>query len=140
MSVRAVRNNNPGNIRIGQPWQGLMPRAQMTPEQAAETAFCVFVSPAMGFRAMAEIFHTYHNIHGFNSLREVISHWAPPNENDTEAYVQAVCQATHYGPDAPFPFGAPAAMQELCHAVSVHECGGWLFTSADLVAGCNAAH
>lgn len=139
MSVRAVRNNNPGNIRVGQKWRGLMPDYLMTPEQAAEKSFCVFETPADGFRAMAVILGVYHKKHGVTTLRGVIARWAPPTENNTGAYLNDVCNRLRRMPDAPFEFLVPAAVQELCHAISVHECGGWFFRSADLVAGVNAA-
>ena len=44
--IRGYRNNNPGNIRVGAPWHGLIPRARMTPVQSAEAEFCVFEAPA----------------------------------------------------------------------------------------------
>ena len=136
MSVRAVRNNNPGNIRIGEDWQGLMPPAEMTPEQAAEREFCVFKTPAYGFRAMACIFHAYQKKHGIRTLREAISRWAPPSENNTAAYIRAVCDATRYGPDEDFPFtGRPAQQMALLKAVSIHEAGGWFFSQSDLADG-----
>ena len=135
MSIRAVRNNNPGNIRIGAHWQGLMEPSAMSPEQHAENAFCVFSTPVWGFRAMATIFHTYHDHDGIKTLRQAISRWAPPNENNTEAYINAVCDQTGMGPDQPFPFGNTQFMQTLLKAVSIHECGGWFFGLNDLIAG-----
>lgn len=135
MTVRAVRNNNPGNIRIGSHWQGLMEPSAMTPEQHAENAFCVFSAPRWGFRAMATIFHTYHDHDGVKTLRQAISRWAPPNENNTTAYVDAVCLATGVHPDVPFAFSDVSQMENLLKAVSIHECGGWLFSMADLTAG-----
>ncbi len=135
MTIRAVRNNNPGNIRVGALWQGLMPRSQMNPDQAAEAAFCVFQSPAWGFRAMATIFHTYADKDMVRTLRAAIHRWAPPNENNTDAYVQAVCHDTGHGPDDAFPFHDPGALASLLKAVSVHEVGTWAFQESDLAAG-----
>ncbi|MEQ2017041.1 structural protein, partial [Photorhabdus bodei] len=37
---RGIRNNNPGNIRWGDDWQGLIPASQRT-----DKSFCQFVSP-----------------------------------------------------------------------------------------------
>lgn len=139
MSVRAVRNNNPGNIRVGTPWQGLMSRAQMTPDQAAEKDFCVFLTPVWGFRAMSEIFHTYFTKHGIRTIRQAITRWAPPNENNTDAYVKAVCDYTACGPDENFPFGNEQHVASLLKAVSIHECGGWFFQLSDLYAGVEAS-
>lgn len=138
--VRAVRNNNPGNIRIGAQWQGLLPRASMTADQAAETAFCVFLTPVYGFRAMGEIFHTYYRQDGVRTLQQAINRWAPPTENNTDAYVQAVCDYTAYKPDAVFPFlGNIPALATLLKAVSIHEAGGWYFGQLDLMDGTRAA-
>lgn len=137
--MRAVRNNNPGNIRIGQKWQGEMLPANMNAEQAAEKEFEVFATPAAGFRAMATIFETYAKKHGITTVRGAIARWAPPTENNTGAYVNAVCQHLRVGPDDHFPFLAAGAMQELCWAISVHEVGGWFFQRIDLANGVNSA-
>ena len=138
--IRAVRNNNPGNIRIGQHWQGLMPIGSMTPAQLDEKDFCVFVDAKAGFRAMAEIFHTYNRVDRIQTLREAINRWAPPSENNTDAYVKSVCDYTAFNPDALFPFCGPIDIQaSLLKAVSIHEVGVWYFLQADLLAGIAAA-
>lgn len=138
MTVRAVRNNNPGNIRTGQHWQGLMPRSQMNVVQAAETEFCVFMSPMWGFRAMATIFHSYGR-EGFTTIRHMIARWAPSIENNVSAYVADVAHQCDLSPDAEFDFTNSQSMADLCHAVSVHECGGWFFKEDDLLHGVLAA-
>lgn len=140
MTIRAVRNNNPGNINAGQPWQGLMPRSQMNPDQLAEPRFAVFLTPMWGFRAMAEVFHAYADKHGITTIRGAISRWAPPTENNTGAYVNAVCLRTERQPDAPFPFHDPDALCGLLKAVSTQEVGTWAFQEADALAGVHAAH
>lgn len=139
MSIRSVRNNNPGNIRVGMNWQGEMLPANKNPEQAAEKEFEVFATPAAGFRAMATIFETYVKKHGVTTIRGAISRWAPPTENNTGAYVNAVCQECGVMPDDRYPFLAAGAMQHLCHAVTIHEGAGWHFNMSDLVAGVNDA-
>jgi hypothetical protein len=139
MTVAAVRNNNPGNIRIGQGWQGLMPRAQMNADQAAETRFCVFLSPEWGFRAMAEIFHTYYRQDGVRTLEQLITRWAPPSENDTGAYIAAVSKEISLAADTPLDFTKSDLMAAICKAIAVHECGGWFFTPADLASGVQLA-
>jgi hypothetical protein len=135
--------NNPGNIRVcpngRDPWQGLMPRASMTPEQAAEHEFVVFASPKWGFRAMGIILLNYARAHHLNTERARISRWAPPNENDTEAYVQAVSRYVGLSADTVADFTKPDLLTAEVHAISVHECGGWLFKDADLNAGISLA-
>lgn len=140
MIDRAVRNNNPGNIRIGANWQGLMPREEMNPAQAAEPEFCVFLSPQWGFRAMATIFHTYADKDGVTTLRGAISRWAPPTENNTSAYLNHVCQLSTFMPDAPFPFHDKNRLAILLKAVSIHEVGAWAFSDDDIIDGIETAH
>lgn len=144
--IRAVRNNNPGNIRQGIQWQGLMPRAQMNPEQAAETQFCVFLSPQWGFRAMATIFHTYADKDvdpqgkKITTLRQAISRWAPRNENNTDAYIADVCNQLAWAADSPYPFHDQAHCAALLKAVSRHEVGAWVFDDQDAIDGAETAH
>lgn len=80
---RGVRNNNPGNIRHGEKWKGL--RYAQT-----DADFCQFVSPEFGIRALARVLMTYEKRHGLNTVRGIISRWAPPNENNTDAYMNYV--------------------------------------------------
>jgi hypothetical protein len=56
---RSVRNCNPGNLRKGAPWKGLQPEKYMTPEQEAESAFCVFQNAPYGFRALCLLLKNY---------------------------------------------------------------------------------
>lgn len=140
--VRAVRNNNPGNIRVGQHWQGLMDPIEMNMAQQMERSFCVFQSPAWGFRAMAEIFSTYVARGEAKTYADAVKRWAPPNENNTNSYVEAVCDYCGASPNQPIPFpnGDIAAKATMLKAFSVHECGGWLFSMDDLYSGVHLAH
>ena len=91
---RGIRNNNPGNIRHGQNWQGLNPDSRNI-----DPAFCVFKSPVFGIRALAKVLMNYKKIHGLNTVRQIISRYAPPNENQTKAYIQTVAQQIGVYPD-----------------------------------------
>ncbi|MCE1635766.1 structural protein, partial [Enterobacter hormaechei] len=84
---RGIRNNNPGNIRWGDDWQGLMPASQRT-----DKSFCQFVGPEYGLRAMIKILHNYNRKYGLKTVKEIISRWAPTNENNTDAYINHVCK------------------------------------------------
>lgn len=135
MTIRAVRNCNPGNIDAGDHWQGLLPRAQMTPEQAAEPRFAVFAAPKWGFRALAILLLNYVRVHHLNTIRQIISRWAPNSENNTGAYVSAVVNAVGIGPDTPLDFTKADLLAAVAKAIATHECGGWMFSDADLNAG-----
>lgn len=89
---RGIRNNNPGNlVNNGIDWNGLS--ATQT-----DTRFYQFADPVYGIRALARVLNVYRNREGLDGLggpgidtiREVIYRWAPPHENDTEAYIRAV--------------------------------------------------
>lgn len=90
---RGIRNNNPGNIDRGKDrWRG------MSADQSGDDRFIVFDAPVWGLRAMARILRKY-IASGSDTIREIINRWAPPGENDTGAYVEAVAKAVGIGPD-----------------------------------------
>ena len=89
------RNNNPLNIRrvSGQRWQG-----EVLPQRGSgEGAFVQFSSMEYGLRAAFCILRTYRNKYKAVCIRDIISRWAPPSENDTEKYIQNVCLWTGFG-------------------------------------------
>ncbi len=95
MLPRGLRNNNPLNIRhSSDKWQG---RAKMQ----TDPAFVQFVSMAYGYRAAFVLLRTYRQKYGYNTLRKIIGRWAPPNENDTERYLQNVARWSGIDPDKP---------------------------------------
>lgn len=136
---RSVRNNNPGNIlRTNIAWEGLQAEDAMTSEQRAEDRYCVFKAPKWGFRALALDLDTkWHR--GLHSVRQIISVYAPPNENDTDAYIAAVCRMMGVGPDDRLQLDDPAQLASFCRAIAVHEAGGWMFSDADLAEGVRLA-
>ena len=91
---RGIRNNTPGNIRHGSNWQGLNPNSRNI-----DPAFCVFTSSVYGIRALAKVLINYKKIHGLNTVRQIISRYAPPNENQTTAYIQSVAKQLGVVPD-----------------------------------------
>lgn len=137
--IRNVRNNNPGNVRIGSPWVGLMPPARMTPEQRDEAEFCVFESPVYGFRAMAVTLLAYQNTHGLWTPRAWVTRWAPPSENNTSAYIQSLCAQTGFEPEQTVDLKVIGNLEKASKAFAYQESGGWFFTDADLHAGCSLA-
>ncbi|WP_387467160.1 structural protein [Photorhabdus sp. RM323S] len=85
MQSRGVRNNNPGNIDYNRfnNWQGQLPY-----DQKIEPRFCRFESPEYGIRALFKLLQNYQRKHNLNTVREIINRYAPPNENNTESYIQ----------------------------------------------------
>ena len=91
---RGIRNNNPGNIRHGQNWEGLNSEGRRI-----DSAFCVFKSPVYGIRALAKVLMNYKRVYKLNTVRQIIGRYAPPNENQTLAYIQAVSKQIGVYPD-----------------------------------------
>ena len=86
--IRSIRNNNPGNIdRTGTQWEGMA-------EEQTDSRFVTFESPEMGVRAMARTLNTYNTRYGLDDINGIVSRWAPPTENDTEAYIRFVSEKT----------------------------------------------
>jgi hypothetical protein len=115
---RGVRNSNPGNIRWGDPWQGLVPI-----DQRLDPDFCQFVDPAWGIRALARTLITYQDKHGLRTVRGIISRWAPDSENNTDAYVHAVCLQTGLDKREPLNMHRYDHLRPLLEAIIRHECG-----------------
>ncbi|TAM72323.1 hypothetical protein EPN44_16025 [bacterium] len=122
---RGVRNNNPGNLRWGAPWQGLVPAAQRTDKD-----FCQFIAPAWGIRAIAVTLITYQDKRRagdgsrIDSVREIIDRWAPDFENDTDSYTRSVASALGVGPDVEtVNVHDYATMRALVRAIIRHENG-----------------
>ena len=65
----------------------------------------------------------YGEKHGINTLRGVISRWAPPNENDTNAYINAVAQRTGLKPDQPINLSDPAVRHIISGPIIIQEKG-----------------
>lgn len=91
---RGIRNNNPGNIRHGANWLGINPDGRNI-----DSAFCVFTTPVYGIRALAKVLINYKKIHGLKTVRQIINRYAPPNENQTIAYIQSVAKQLGVYPD-----------------------------------------
>ena len=105
---RGLSNCNPGNIRQSK----VRYKGEVQPSR--DPAFFVLL-------------HTYRVRHGLRTVRGMISRWAPPVENHTEAYIRAVAADTGIDPDEPLDTLDPATMIPLAAAISRVENG----TAAD---------
>jgi hypothetical protein len=110
----------------------------MTPQQRAELRFCVFRDAKWGFRALAlDLFTSWTK--GRKTVREIVTRFAPPGENDTNAYVDAVCGTLNVSPDEPLHLDDDTQLTALTRAIAVHEAGGWFFSDDDLAQGVQMA-
>ena len=92
------RNNNPLNIRriAGTRWIGQQPLSN-SPLKGEDREFVRFISIEYGLRAAFVLLHTYSTKYKLNCIRDIVSRWAPPTENNTEQYIRNVCQWTGFG-------------------------------------------
>lgn len=114
---RGLRNNNPGNIRLGSF------RYKGEKATSSDSAFRQFESIEWGYRAMFVLLHTYEKRYGCNTLRKIINRYAPPVENHTEGYIRRVANATHLSPDKMISTTDGALMTAIVAAMSEVENG-----------------
>jgi len=110
---RGYRNNNPGNIRYiaKNPWRG---------QVGDDNGYGIYSSPQEGTRALGQQLRAYER-RGLRTVRDVISTWAPSNENNTAAYVNAVASGLDVAPDEVIPVSSWLA--ELARLIAKHENG-----------------
>ena len=91
---RAERNRNPGNIRRS----GVRFRGERQP--SIDPSFKEFESDEWGYRAMFVVMESYRRRYAIDTLRGIISRWAPPTENDTQSYIRFVSERAAIEADA----------------------------------------
>lgn len=91
---RGIRNCNPGNIRHS--------RTRYIGEvrPSRDAAFKQFETMAYGYRAMFMLLNTYRRRYKLDTIRGMISRWAPPSENHTESYIEIVASRSGIDADA----------------------------------------
>lgn len=113
---RGIRNNNPLNIRIGNVWLG----EEMRP---TDPEFEQFVAMEYGLRAAFVLLRRYIRHYHKDTIRAIISTWAPSTENNTEAYIQRVASSMNLDADEPLRYEDEKTMCQLVAAMCLVECG-----------------
>ena len=114
---RGVDNCNPGNIRQSKVFY----RGEVLPSRDSE--FKQFESMAWGYRAMFVLLDTYRQRYGLNTIRGMISRYAPPSENNTAAYIAAITEWTGLSADEPLDTRSRKVMVSIVMAMSRIENG-----------------
>ncbi|SHJ72123.1 structural protein (plasmid) [Halodesulfovibrio aestuarii] len=127
---RGLRNNNPGNIRKGTQWNGLA-------TEQTDPSFCTFVDPQHGIRAMGKILLTYERKYELNTVAGIIDRWAPPVENDTNAYAGHVAERLGVDPDE--AINVADHLEELVSSITLHENGVNPYDPEVIMEGCQLA-
>lgn len=94
---RGIRNNNPGNLvkSKANAWKGKIPLSQNT-----DSRFEQFTAPEWGIRAMFIDVKGDITKRGQNTIKKLISSYAPKFENNTAAYIAVVSKAIGKSADA----------------------------------------
>lgn len=106
---RGIRNNNPGNLVR---WPGA----------GSDGQFAVFNTMGAGISAEQANLRIYGR-RGYDTLDKIIRKWAPPNENDTAAYIAAASRSTGFAPDQKLDMNNPDVIRKVANAINAHENG-----------------
>ncbi|NYS10341.1 hypothetical protein HZT44_19315 [Ralstonia pickettii] len=98
-----LRNNNPG---------ALMPDGKLAS----------YKTPEEGISALDKNLQSYGK-QGAHTISDVISKWAPPNENDTASYIKDVAGRLGIPPDQKIDLSSPVVRHALSAAIMLHENG-----------------
>ena len=124
---RGIRNNNPLNIdkSAKNKWQG-----KVSPSR--DKRFETFQTPIFGIRAGAVLIINHYDKKRANTVRKLVNIWAPPTENDTGAYAEAVAKAAGVDADEQVNFHDYAVLRPTIEAMIRHENGQQPYTPAQI--------
>lgn len=125
--AKGIRNNNPGNLRpTGDRWQGMA---------GTSDNFLVFENMVWGCRALGtDLSNKFFK--GLDTVTKIIVQYAPPSENNTVAYINAVSKAIGVQPNEKLDF-SKSLLAKFMRAVIMHENGsdGSIVTDAQITEG-----
>jgi hypothetical protein len=143
--TRGFLNCNPGNMdRSDPPWNGEIRDVakcvnDVQRSELTHGRFCVFVDAQHGIRAMVKNLRAYRDRLGCRSVSQYITRWAPPNENNTAAYIGRVCHGLGVGPDDVVDIERRPVMRALVEAIICVECAGNPYTGNEIDEGLTLA-
>lgn len=124
----AFRCCNPANIRynLSNSWKGLV---------GSEKGFCKFENDLYGIRALIYLLRTYYLYRDCDTIRSIISRYAPSSENDTDSYISFVSDFVGVESDEELPlsFDKDAntstryLLFHICEAICLRESNYHLF-------------
>lgn len=109
--------NNPGALEhTHDHWEG-MTRLQ------DNKRFVRFISPKYGIRGMMKTLRTYESAYCFTTINTIITRYAPPSENNTEAYIIDVSTRTGMSRNQVLDLNDIDVLIKLAKAIVMHENG-----------------
>jgi hypothetical protein len=112
--TRAWRNNNPGNIVRGQ-------FTQNSGDIGTDGRFAIFPDEATGMAALLSLLRT--NTYQSLTIKDAIFKYAPPNENNSDAYVMFIQRQTGLDINRKMSSLSEAELNSVAGAIKVQE--GW---------------
>ncbi|HBN5747634.1 TPA: hypothetical protein L3G55_001652 [Citrobacter freundii] len=110
----ADRFNNPGNLRWAEGYET---------SNTKSGKFAVFPSLDEGVLAATKQLQIYAQ-RGTNTVRDIVSKWAPSNENDTEEYIRHVVRSTKFNENEKLNLNDPYVLAKLISAMASKEGAG----------------
>jgi Flp pilus assembly pilin Flp len=125
-----LRNNNPGDFRTGVSWLGAV---------GSENGFITFSDISWGLRALGYDLIQKYNQDGLTTVIAIITKYAPPSENNTDAYIASVAQFMGIDPNQDLNLNNDSTvLPSLMRAIMNQELGATysaMVTDADIETG-----
>ena len=126
---RGIRNNNPGNLRrTKDKWEGLA-------KEQPDRTFFTFTSPIYGIRALARTLIVYQDKHRLRTIRQIITRWAPMDENDTMTYIATVADLSGIDASIEIDLREWENMRPLVEAMIIQENGEQPYSEGEIERG-----
>ncbi|MDM3377208.1 hypothetical protein OGV37_20355 [Citrobacter sp. Cb010] len=110
----ADRFNNPGNLRWAEGYET---------SNTKSGKFAVFPTLDEGVLAATKQLQIYGQ-RGTNTVRDIVSKWAPSNENNTEEYIRHVVRSTKFNENEKLNLNDPYVLAKLISAMALKEGAG----------------
>lgn len=130
--TRAERNFNPGNLNYaGQAGASL--------EAGSNARFAKFNSEEEGIAALVRQLRLYQQ-RGIDTIGEIVKKYAPPSENDTQAYIASMARWTGLGADEKLNFNDTDTVRRMVQGISRKEGRYTPLTEGQIMSGINLAN
>lgn len=108
---KGYRNNNPLNVRFStkNDWEGQLGRDK--------SGMCVFCEMKYGIRAGIRLIAHYQLTYNKRAVKDIITRWTPKNANNTEAYIERVCEHMQCEPEFAPRFGQDDKLGDCCRMI-----------------------
>jgi hypothetical protein len=128
---RGIRNNNPGNLNFAG-------QRGASKESGPGGRFATFQSMPEGIAALADQLQLYAS-RGTDSVRAIISKYAPSGENNTEAYIKTIMSKLGVSADQHLNMADPNTLRTLIDGISGVENGRGKISLDQINAGMSLA-